>query len=499
MARQTNQPLPSLLRARTSTGESLALRQQLSFVFYAWTFGSVWLWAISGAAMTRFCKEMGVPEYGFGILATLPFVGTLLQVPASYLLEKHGQRKMVFLVLGTLGRGLWTFAALIPWIMPNAREWWWPAMALSLLVTWSCAQAAVPAWMNWMSDVIPRQIRGRFFGLRNQIGQPIGLITTLGIGYALDQAAQVQDTNPDIMLKVTSAILGVGGLMGMLDILAFRFVDDPKTHTTPSTEGLASMMLRPLKQPEFRRYLLFNFTLTLAIACIGQYIWLYLFDVVGWSNQRANLMLIGVPLLVRMFSFSLWGRLTDRLGKKPVMMIACSVSVVDTIGWILVGPDGYLLGYSLVLMSVFVWPGMEIANFNFMLGMSGGGRGKDRSGGVAHVAINSIATAIGGILSGLLAAVVAMTLVDWSYDLPALNLHLTYHSVLLLAAAGLKVAALICIFGLHEPKAVGTRDAIRYMTTSIYSNVRQAALMPTRVVGRAARWSYKITPRPKRS
>lgn len=498
MARQTNQPMLSLLRVRTSTGESLALRQQLGFVFYAWTFGSVWLWAISGAAMTRFSREMGVPDYGFGVLATLPFVGTLLQVPASYLLEKHGQRKIVFLILGGLGRGLWTFTALIPWMLPNAREWWWPAMALSLLVTWSCAQASVPAWMNWMSDVIPRQIRGRFFGLRNQVGQPIGLVTTLGIGYALDQAAQVQTTNPDIMLKVTSAILGVAGLMGMLDILCFRFVDDKPVRRPPSTEGLASMMLRPLKQPEFRRYLMFNFMLTLGIACIGQYIWLYLFDVVGWSNQRANLMLIGVPLLVRMFSFSFWGRLIDRLGKKPVMMIAGGVSVLDSIGWLLVGPDGYMLGYSLVLLAVFVWPGMEIANFNFILNMSGGGRGKDRTGGVAHVAINSIAIALGGILSGLLAAVVAKTMVDWSYDLPVMDIHLTYHGVLLLAAAALKAASLLWIFGLHEPKAVGTRDAIRYMTTSIYSNVRQAALMPTRVVGRAARWSYKITPRPKR-
>lgn len=499
MARQTNQPMPSLLWARTSTGESLALRQQLLFVFYAWTFGSVWLWSISGAAMTRFSKEMGVPEYGFGILATLPFFGTLLQVPASYLIEKHGRRKLVFLVLGTMGRGLWTFAALIPWIMPNAREWWWPAMALSLLVTWSCAQAAVPAWMNWMSDVIPRQIRGRFFGLRNQIGQPIGLITTLGIGYALDQAAHVQSTHPDIMLKVTSAILGVGGLMGMLDILSFRFVDDPQKQPPRSTEGLASMMLRPLKQPEFRRYLMFNFTLTLAIACIGQYIWLYLFDVLNWSNQRANLLLIGVPLLVRMFSFSIWGRLIDRLGKKPVMMIAGCVSVLDAFGWLLIGPSHFMLGYTLVLMSVFVWPGMEIANFNFMLNLSGGGRGKDRAGGVSYVAINSIATAIGGILSGLLGALAAKTLAGWSRDLPGLDIHLTYHGVLLLCGAGLKLVAVMWAFSLDEPKAVGTRDAIRYMTTSIYSNVRQAALMPTRVVGRAARWSYKITPRPKRS
>ncbi len=498
MARHKVQPKPALLRTRTNTGGSLSLRQQLAFALYAWTFGSVWLWSITGAAMTRFSLEMGLPEYGFGVLATLPFVGTLLQVPASYLLEKFGRRKQAFLWLAGIGRMMWTFTAMIPWMLPGARAWWWPMMLLSILFSWSCMQASAPAWMNWMSDVIPRQIRGRYFGLRNQIGQPIGLITTLGIGYALDQAAIVQGTRPDIMLKVTSAVLGVAGLVGTLDILCFRFVDDPVDKHEPNTDGLLRMMLRPLKEKEFRRFLAFNFMLTLAIGCIGQYIWLYAFDVVGWSNQRANIMLIGIPLIVRMFSFTIWGRLIDRLGKKPVMLIVCAVSMLDSIGWLMVGPDRFVLGYALVLMAVFAWPGMEIANFNFILNLAGGGRGKDRAGGVAYVAVNSIAIGLGGILSGLLGALVAMTLGGWSRDLPVLDIHLTYHSVLLIGMGVLKFVSLFWLLGLHEPKAVGTRDAIRYMTTSTYSNVRQAVLMPTRMVGRVARWSYMITPRPRR-
>jgi MFS family permease len=497
MARHKVQPSLALLRTRTSTGGSLTRRQQLAFVFYAWTFGSVWLWSISGAAMTQFSKAMGLPEYGFGVLATLPFAGTLLQVPASYLLEKYGRRKLVFLWLAGIGRMMWTVTAMIPWVLPDARTWWWPMMLVSLLFSWSLMQASVPAWMNWMSDVIPRQIRGRYFGLRNQIGQPIGLILTLGIGYALDQAAVVQATNPDIMLKITSAILGVAGLMGTLDILCHRFVDDTATRSEPNTDSLLSMMHRPLKDKEFRRFLAFNFILTLAIGCLGQYIWLYAFDVIGWSNQRANIMLIGIPLGVRMFSFTIWGRLIDRLGKKPVMLVVGCLSVCDSVGWLFVGPDRYMLGYALVLIAVFAWPGMEVANFNFILNLAGGGRGKDRTGGTAHVAVNSIAIGLGGVTSGLLGALIAKTLGGWSRDLPVLDIHLTYHSLLLMGGGVLKLTATLWVLGLHEPKAVGTRDAIRYMTASLYSNVRQATLMPARVVGRVARWSYKITPGPR--
>lgn len=498
MARHPNQPKPALLRARTRTGGSLSLRQQLKFVLYAWTFGSVWLWSITGAAMTQFSREMGLPEYGFGILATLPFVGTLLQVPASYLLEKYGRRKLAFLWLAGLGRMMWTVTAMIPWLLPEARAWWWPAMLVSLLISWSFMQASAPAWMNWMSDVIPRQIRGRYFGVRNLIGQPIGLVTTLGIGYVMDQAAMVQGIHPDLMLKITSAILGVAGLMGTLDILCHRFVDDPANEVEPNTDSLVRMMLRPLKDREFRRFLAFNFTLTLAIGCIGQYIWLYALDIVGWSYWWSNIMLIGIPLCVRTLSFFVWGRLIDRLGKKPVMMITCALSVCDSIGWLLIGPDHFVLGYLLVLVTVFAWPGMEVANFNFILNMAGGGRDKDRAGGTSYVAVTAIAVGLGGVFSGLLGALAAKTLGGWSRELPVLDIHLTYHSVLLIGMGVLKLASLFWLLGLHEPKAVGTRDAIRYMTTSTYSNVRQAVLMPSRMVGQIARWSYRITPRTRR-
>ncbi len=504
MAQNTNQPRPALLRARTRTGQSLSLRQQLAFALYAWTFGSFWLWAITGAAMTRFSQALGLPEWGFGVLATLPFAGTLLQVPAGYLIEKFGKRKQAFLWLCGIGRLMWVVTAMIPWLLPGAQDWWWPTMLLLIFFSWALMQASGPAWMNWMSDVIPRRIRGRYFGVRNQIGQPIGLLTTLGIGYALNQASLVQDTHPDIMIKVTSAILGVAGFVGFLDILCFRFVDDPVKHHEPSPHGLMQMMLKPMKDKAFQRFLVFNFILMLAIGWVGQYIWLYLFDVLGWSDMKANVLLLGVPLILRTVSFVIWGKLIDRLGKKPVMLIVGCLSMADTIGWLVIGGGENQLGhigivyvvagYLLVLVSHTAWPGMELANFNFILDMSGGGRGKDRAGGAAYVAVNSIAVGLGGVLSGLLGALVAGRLSDWRQPLPVMDIELTYHGVLLIGMAALKGVALFWLMGLHEPRAVGTRDAIRYMTTSLYSNVRQAVLMPTRMVGHAARWSYKITP-----
>ena len=59
------------------------LRKAMSLVPLAWVFGSAWAAATSGAALTRFAQGLGASEFQFGLLAALPFVASLLSMPAG--------------------------------------------------------------------------------------------------------------------------------------------------------------------------------------------------------------------------------------------------------------------------------------------------------------------------------------------------------------------------------------------------------------------------------
>ena len=98
------------------------LRSQLRLISLSWVFGSLWLWTISGAVMTRFAREMGTPDWAFGLLAALPFLGTLFQLPASYLLDRFAGRKRLFLAVCIPGRLLWLGIAAIPWWLPGRND-----------------------------------------------------------------------------------------------------------------------------------------------------------------------------------------------------------------------------------------------------------------------------------------------------------------------------------------------------------------------------------------
>lgn len=460
-----------------------SVRSSLRLITLAWVFGAAWMYITTGAVLTRFAQWLEMPAFGFGVLAALPFAGALFQLPVSYLVERHGGRKRTFLIAGIAHRGLWFAVAFIPWWASGNRGWvallW--IFGLSSVV----ANIAAPAVLAWLADMVPGRIRGRYFSRRLQVGQFVGLIATLVIGYALDQADQLGETT---LINTLAFALSVSATCGMLDFVLLSAIHDPPAHHPNPNLTIKELVRGPLADPNFRRFLGFTATLTFAIGFIGQFIWLYVFDVVGMSNVQANLMLVAFPLGVQMLTFPIWGRLTDRLGQRPVLIIAGVLIVNGASAWILVTPDHWWLGYTAVLFTAAAWPGVELGNLNLLMEMSQSQQ--NGYGGSAYIAINSVVVAVAGVASGLFGGVLAEVLETWQGAL--FGWPLTYHGVLFLVSAGLRLVAVVWVVTLTEPGAVGTRAAIRYITSHVYSNMQQAIFMPTRRLGALRVFSFAL-------
>ena len=204
----------------------------------------------------------------------------------------------------------------------------------------------------------------------------------------------------------------------------------------------------------------------------------------------ANILLMAIPCVVSIPAYTIWGRLIDRHGRKPVLIIGLLGVIASPIGWVIMISGQAPWAYAIVLLGMFCFPGMDIATTNIMLSFAD--RRDDDSSGTAMVATNSIMMAVGGMLSGLIGALMAKSLIGTYWTLPIVNLSLSYHALLLLLSATLRGLSLLWILRMPEAKAAPTRDVIRYMTASLYGNARQALLMPTRVVGQIYRRSYPL-------
>ena len=464
----------------------LLLRPVLRRVTIAWLFGSAWMYITSGAALTQYAKLLHVTPFGFGVLAALPFISAMVQLPTSYVIERYGHRRAIFLWTNIVHRSLWLGIGVLPWILP--QSWWWAGLIGLMMLSSMLGHMAVPAWVSWMADLVPARLRGRYFSRRIQYGQGVGLVITLLVGMMLDWA-QGKSADGHYLRNGISVALILAAFSGFADILFFFRVPDPCEHQARHRESPKVILRRVLGDRNFRFLLGYSATMTFATAFVGQFVWLYILDVAKMSNTMANLLLITIPLIIAMICYPLWGRVIDRFGSKPALLLAGLLVINGATAWIFVRPESWHWGYLFVMGSTVAWPAMDLAGFNLILRMSHS-RGTLRAGSTTG-AINSMVCAVAGTLSGLFAGAVAQWLGnDWQGSL--FGWPLTYHGVLFIASAVLRAAALLWVLGLQESRNFATRDALRYIMADVFSNLQEVISMPSRGLAHLGRLSYKL-------
>lgn len=458
----------------------LGRRQVLRRILVAWLFGAAWQSMTTGAALTRFAKGIHLSEFGFGLLAAIPFLAAFAQLPSSFFIERYGHRMRVFLVSNLIHRSLWLVIAAIPWLLPPAQQ---PFGLITLMLLSSLSQStSSPAWYSWLSDVVPGRIRGRYLSRRTQAGQVVSLVMTVAVGASLDLAEAASGA---ALGRAVSVVLAVAAVSGIVDILFFVRIPDAGARKRRQDLRWRELFGEPLRNRSFRRYLVFTAMMTFSVGVMGQFTWLYVFDVVHLSNTQANLMLVTAPMIVAMVAVPFWGRMIDALGRKPVAVIATAGVIHGGVVWAVIREGSLMPGYLGVLTAAFAWPGVELASYNIMLGLVR----KKRGGGqnTAYVAINSVMVATAGTASGLLGGLLATSLKDWRGSF--LGLSMTYHCILFLLSMLFRILALFSLRGVEEPRAFSARQAVQYMAAEMYSNLQNVLLVPARLAGR---WTYKL-------
>src|SRR4051794_4516868 len=139
------------------------LRRELWRVTFAWVLGSVWLTAISGTPNTNFARSLHASEFQFGVMAALPFIASLIALPASFLTEATGKRKRIFLWGSYFQRLMWVPIGILPVLMV---KWYGQGQGLAamrlflslMFIMHAGGTLGGTAWVSWMADVVPARV-----------------------------------------------------------------------------------------------------------------------------------------------------------------------------------------------------------------------------------------------------------------------------------------------------------------------------------------------------
>jgi MFS family permease len=407
------------------------------------SFYSVMTSLTNGVFLTGFALALGASHFEIGVIASLPLVAPMVQLPISPFLARR-RLKNICLWTSFLGRSVWGAVALLPFIAissPSHSVVW--ILILGLAFYQICASIAGVSWISWMTDLVSEKIRGRYFGNRNVAIGAFGIIATLGGGLLVKR----YDVwfKPETLTGFTFLFL-VALTFGYMSINFLRKVPfDPgfeERTRLPFLQCLSTV----LKDKRFLILIFFSSCWGFGVNLASPFFTVFMFQDLHLGYETVAFYTV-LNLTANLLGMWVWGRASDRYGNKPVMQSMGFLAAMLPFLWVFVTPVTVpYLGPFNHLLAGFCWAGINLTSVNLLLKLA-----KKEEQAVyfgVHAFVCSLFIALGPLAGGVLSE-------HFSHlDLRLGGLHIYHLHFVFIFSTFLRYGSLILLRWVHEPKGV---------------------------------------------
>ncbi len=279
----------------------------------------------------------------------------ITQIWAPAMVRLAGTYKR-FVVIGTAIQAV----ILIPFAM-MAR--WFPenGVWLSIGVMFFSAAAGgsiASAWADWMSYIVPRKLRGRYFSFRTAMFTVSQLAASVIAALLLDRAREVIGVFT-LLWIVSAAARGVATML-----LCWHY-DPPEIYNRPPVAVKFMDFLGQMHTHSYGKFILAYSLIYFGAYFAAPFFTLHMLNDLQFSYFRYSCVQLIVPLAT-VFSLGLWGRICDRLGNVMPMRLCATMILLLPLGWLISGNFWYLLGLNTV--AGLSWGGFQLLTFNYSIG-----------------------------------------------------------------------------------------------------------------------------------
>ena len=355
-----------------------------------------------GAFLVAFALHLGASNFHIGLLAGIPFLAQFLQIPAVYLVEKVRYRRGIAIIFSGASRLFWLVIAAIPLLFLSHLGAGLPVLIVALVLYAGLGAVSGTSWNSWMRDLVPERLLGGFFSKRLMLSTGLGMVLTLIAGYFVDfWGGRFPENQP----YAYSILFAAGCLIGMLGLYFLFRTPEPKMEMHGETPPLRELLLRPLKDINFRRLLLFSVPWSFAINLAAPFFTVYLLVRLEYSLSSVVLLSV-LSQVTNMFFVRIWGKLSDRFSNKSVLLVGGPLFLLCILAWpFTTMPGKYFLTLPLVII-IHIFTGISLAGVtlgtgNIALKLSP--RGQATSYLAASGMLNSLAAGIASLIGGSIA------------------------------------------------------------------------------------------------
>ncbi len=337
-------------------------------------FAAIFSITTTGILLSNFLVELGASPVAFGMLSSIPMLANLFQPLGAYLSERTNSRFHYSIWTFGISRLLWIILffgiCMTGWGLIDSQQ----LVILTLfmvLMTHLLGGLGSASWLAWLAVIVPRRLRGRYFGMRNSLASLTNLICIPIGGFAVSHWAggTIQGYGVILLVGILSGLVSLGCQYFKVDV-------DPKKQNasvnliTQANDIPTSNNV--LKNPNFLMFLVYFGFWTFAINLSTPFFSLYLLDNlqldVSWVSVYGSLQ-AGANLLMLIF----WGRLADRIGNRPLLIgVGVLVALIPLL-WLGIGVSSLDLWLLLPLLHIFIggsWAAIDLCSNNLQLGIA---------------------------------------------------------------------------------------------------------------------------------
>lgn len=369
----------------------------------------------SGIFLVGYALELGASNLAIGILAAIPPLAALAQLPSVLLINRIRNRRLICLVTSGCSRLSWALIALLPFFFsPHSTV----GMLILLLAVYSIVSSIGRcSWNSWMRDLVPREILGSFFSRRWSIAMAFGIPLSLASGYFIDLWKKA---HPESAISAYFIVFMVGVAAGILGLFFLAGIPEPGMQT-PQAGTFRALLENACSNSNLRNLLCFLGLWNFAVNLAAPFFTVYLLRFIGLDMATVTLLAV-ISQVISVLSYPFWGSVIDRYGNKPTLYISGPLFMCCLIGWTFTtmpGPHPFTLPLLVLLHAIM---GISTAGVVLSSGYIGMKLAEPREAtaqlaviGVINSIFAGIAPVIGGLFVDLFLAQELTWTLAWRY------------------------------------------------------------------------------------
>ncbi|HEY8156162.1 MAG TPA: MFS transporter [Myxococcota bacterium] len=265
-----------------------------------------------------FALAAGLGEITAGLVATLPMlVGAAFQLVSPAAVRRLGSRRR-WVVLCASAQAA-SFAPLV--VAALAGRLSRPVLFFAAALYWGFGMATGPAWNAWITQIVPRPIRSRFFAVRARWSQAAVLAGLLAGGVSLQAGVGAQRP-----LLIFAALFGTALLARAVSSRFLASQSEPEGPAPDTLRISPRAFWATFRDPAHGRLLLFLIWLQMGVHVSAPYFTPFMLGPLKLSYGEYAV-LTGIAFVARIAAMPALGSLAHRAGSRRLLWIA-SVGIV---------------------------------------------------------------------------------------------------------------------------------------------------------------------------